>query len=343
MANTNLAKTTYGLLGTGVLLGAGYVAKPWILGDRVVDLLKVHNPERQILTIASPSYSDRWKKAWFDYRESNKDRDKDAWEIGDWEKAKTNKNDVPAPSSFIDACERNSQARISGKSHPLYQEVLQWCTGSSKVSIRDLIRDSGKRSLNEHDSKTNEKNGWKPLFKKYFDNYKNQSTDPLGVEGWQIKESTVTAENSGMMEKFIEKCKSLAQTEVEGTGDPTYQKINSHCSADIHAEDIIREAYPGRRLVNVSKFKNKKDNPLALEIWQRYVSKNKEKTTGEDQWGVKSWHLAKERHEVPENFWDKCDEKRTQPIKGIEDAAFKEVFDYCTVEASKIGDWGDTV
>ncbi|OAL09828.1 hypothetical protein A6V39_05215 [Candidatus Mycoplasma haematobovis] len=342
MASTNLAKTAYGLAGASVLLGAGYVAKPWLIGDRIVDLLKVHNPERQLLTKLSAAYSDRWKKAWYDYRKGNESNVVDKWEIGDWQKEINIRNDVPAPTSFIDACETNSQVRVSGNSDPLYQEVLKWCTGSSKISIRDRIRDSGKRILNNYDSKKNENFGWKPLWKKYLEANKNSNTDALGVSGW-IKNPTPEnslENNTGVMDDFIKKCTELSRVEVEGTGDPNYQKAISYCADDIHAEDLVKEVYPGRKMISLSKLKERGTDgsvdPIAKEIWQSYIAKNRDRAPGEDEWKVESWHLKKDQPEIiPDNFWDNCTEKRRIVIKSVEDVAFDQVKRYCTIDKNR--------
>ncbi|OAL09903.1 hypothetical protein A6V39_03260 [Candidatus Mycoplasma haematobovis] len=339
MANTNLAKTAYGLLGTGVLLGAGYIGRPYIFGDKIADLLKVHNTEKQLLTSASPSYSERWKKAWFNYRKDNQNKEKDVWEIGDWDKTFVKKDDIVAPTSFVDACERNSRVSVSSHLNPLYKQVLDWCTSDSKVSIKDLIRDSGKRILNKFDSKTKEDSGWKPLFKRYLTSNKNREQDVLKVSGWVNNPDPANKleNNAQILEDFISKCTALSEKTVENVGDANYQDAVSYCSDDIHAEDLVKES--GRKMIDLSKLTPSSDgtaNALAREIWQKYIKKNENKDNGEDEWKVDQWHLKKKTPEsIPEKFWDNCKNKRKSNIRSVEDTLFEQVKNYCSVESSR--------
>ncbi|AEG73484.1 hypothetical protein MHF_1248 [Mycoplasma haemofelis Ohio2] len=229
MANPLLFKSLAGAGGVAAATGAA-LGIPKLLEEKekpVSELIKIHNPEKRLITATAVGDS-AWKKAWQAYRTTNKSAPvgKDTFQLSDWSgviSGDINATD-DAKKTLLDACSLNSKKKVLQDSQ-LYKDVLSYCTRDTTIS--DLVTESKKTVLSKIGTQTSDPK-WKAAWERYRLANKGLSTDAWSVSGFSSAKDNA---NQNALDGFRDQCESkLASTSIKDM--KLLEQVKSWCTAE---------------------------------------------------------------------------------------------------------------
>ncbi|AEW45127.1 hypothetical protein MHC_01305 [Mycoplasma haemocanis str. Illinois] len=224
---THLAKVVSATAVIGTAVTGGIYLGTDFFKDKKVEiavLLKTSHPNKRLITSKSVS-DDSWKKAYKAYREANKDKIKDIWNLKDWTKPSATVDETNATDDFISKCNSNSKLEVDGSSDPLYEQVLAYCTRDTLVS--DLISEygKGKRLLSKDGS--DQEDAWKAAWNIYKTQNKDkeENQDPWKLSEWKNKKSGNELPND-----YKDKCVEYSQKPAYQLENENYKNVLDWCT-----------------------------------------------------------------------------------------------------------------
>ncbi|AEG73230.1 hypothetical protein MHF_0975 [Mycoplasma haemofelis Ohio2] len=187
----------------------------------ISDLFKAS--QNKVLLTKTSDASD-WNKAWVKYRDANKEREADEWNISGFSGKKTEAN---AFQEFKDACEGKYSIKVRGAGDSSYRRVDDWCTRPKKIS--ELLESEGGIELIPSD---NANDDWTASWKKYREAHKeSQGNNYKTSDTWTITSWSTDKDNESLSTNFKTKClEQVKQDVIEGKEDKLYGEVKNWCT-----------------------------------------------------------------------------------------------------------------
>ncbi|AEW45588.2 hypothetical protein MHC_03640 [Mycoplasma haemocanis str. Illinois] len=215
-----------GAAGTGI---GGICVYQWSGSDEstkeitisISDLFK--SSQNKVLLTKTSDAGD-WNKAWIKYRDANKDREEDEWNIVGFSGKKTEDS---AFQEFKNACESKYLIKVKEVGDSNYRRVADWCTRPKKIS--ELLESENGRELIPSD---NANDDWTASWKKYREAHKEGSTSSYkSSDTWSIGSWNTDKNSESLSTNFKAKCLENAKKDVvTGKEDKLYGEVKDWCT-----------------------------------------------------------------------------------------------------------------